>query len=69
MRYEEGGWEGSDAYEQDVSSGRQRYRSRPALGRSTHSYGVYSDDNMDEEDAYVTPETNPPLQARQETPR
>lgn len=69
MRYEEGAWEGSDAHDQDVSSGRQRYRSRPASARPAHSYGGYTDDSMDNDDAYATPETTAPLQARQDTPR
>lgn len=63
MRYEEGAGEGSDPYDQDVSSGRRHYRGRHSSARPAHSYGGYSDDDMDD-DAYVTPETNPPLQVR-----
>ncbi|KAL3131529.1 hypothetical protein ABBQ38_007832 [Trebouxia sp. C0009 RCD-2024] len=66
IRYEEGAWDSPEAYE-EVSSGHPyaNPRGRSGSARPSHSYGVdrVSDEDMDEGDAYVTPETTAPLQA------
>lgn len=66
IRYEEGAWDSPEAYE-EVSSGHPyaNPRGRSGSARPSRSYGVdrASDDDMDEGDAYVTPETTAPLQA------
>ena len=66
IRYEEGTWDSPEAYE-DVSSGHPyaNPRGRPGSARPSHSYGAdrFSDDNMADGDAYVTPQTTAPLQA------
>ena len=65
IRYEEGTWDG-DTYE-DVSSGHPyaNLRGRSGSARPSQSHGGdrYSNDNMGDGDAYVTPETTAPLQA------
>ena len=65
IRYEEGNWAG-DAYD-DVSSGHLYANpgGRSGSARPSRSFGAdgYSDDNMADADAYVTPETTAPLQA------
>ena len=66
IRYEEGTWDSPEVYE-DVSSGHPyaNPRGRSGSARPSHSYGGdrFSDDNMANGDAYVTPETTAPLQA------
>ena len=66
IRYEEGTWDSPEAYE-DVSSGHPyaNPRGRSGSARPSQSHGAdrFSDDNMADGDAYVTPETTAPLQA------
>ena len=66
IRYEEATWDSPEAYE-DVSSGQPYAKpgGRSGSARPFHSHGSdrFSDDNMADGDAYVTPETTAPLQA------